>query len=522
MQVDEPLVTAFINARVRTLDPDRPHASALLVKDGLIEHVGSADDIGAIASGATQVDCGGATVLPGFVDGHCHFELTAVTTDAWINVHTPPHTSLASVAGEIRSRIANDTATDWVLCRSSFAMHEKVVERRLFNRHELDAIAADRPLAVFASLHVASLNTVALKRLALWEPDAPHPYHGLVHRDADGVPTGVVTEVFMMVPTPARGPAFDESVIRHARVQFNAAGTTSVGTMPESLDQIDRLRALHRDHKLSLRQTYYVISPGVANLDQAEELRQLDGTGDTFRFGGVKVFVNGCGHDGLGVPHDDPKWTQSALNFFVRDAQSRGLQVWLHSLNPRGVRMAAEAITEACGGGGNFLRHRIEHGGDFIDLADVAAVRASGALLVTTPQFLNSMTTDPTGPSAPLRTLRANGFRLIGGTDSTGTVPASVSILSNVATAATRRRHDGTTFHPQEALDAESAVRLFTSESSYGLHAESRTGQLRKGMAADLVLVTDDPTQIPATEISQVAVEATYLGGVQVWSSNVT
>jgi hypothetical protein len=398
-------------------------------------------------------------------------------------------------------------------------MHEKVVEARLFDRHELDAISCDRPLAVFASLHVASLNTIALQRLNLWDPNAFHPYYGLVHRDAEGVPTGVVTEVFMMVPAPARGPAFDESVIRHAREQFNAAGTTSIGTMPESLEQVDRLRALHRDHRMTLRQTYYVISPGVADLDQAEELRRLDGTGDTFRFGGVKVFVNGCGHNGVGVPHDDPKWTQSELNSFVADVQSRGMQVWLHSLNARGVRMAAEAITKACGGGANLLRHRIEHGGDFIDLADIDAVRASGALLVTTPQFLHSMTADPTGPSAPLRTLQANGVRLIGGTDSTGTVPQSVSILSNVATAVTRRRRNGTTFRAEESLDVQAALRLFTSDASYGLHTDTRVGQLREGMAADFVLLSEDPTQIPATEISQVAVHATYLGGVRVWSS---
>src|SRR5665213_3374547 len=172
---------AVVNANVWTFEDSHPRASAFLVEQGKVTVVSSTDQVLRAAAEAPVLDCGGATVLPGFVDGHCHFELTCLTTEYWVNVHTPPHESLDSVARAIRDRLNEPHATGWILCRSSFAMQDKVVEGRLFSRHELDAISADRPLAVFASLHVASLNTLALKRLHLWDIDAHHVFHGIVH-----------------------------------------------------------------------------------------------------------------------------------------------------------------------------------------------------------------------------------------------------------------------------------------------------------------------------------------------------
>ncbi|MBI1377319.1 MAG: amidohydrolase family protein [Frankiales bacterium] len=521
--VARPLPIAVVNARVWTFDAVVPSASAFLVVDGRIARVGStAEILGAAGREARTLDCSGATVVPGFVDGHCHFELTCVTTDRWLNVHTPPFDSLTEIAEAIGQRLEEDdeTSDEWLLCRSSFAAHEKVREQRLFTRQELDRLSDRRPLAVFASLHVASLNTVALRRLGLWDSSAPHPFHGVVHRDGDGTPTGVVTEVFMMVPSPGSDDEFLRSVQRHGHDLFGASGTTTVLTMPESVRQVHLLRELHRQRGLGLRQRYYLISPGVATMDEASQLLRAEQPTDTFSFGGLKVFVNGCGHDGLGSRLEDVKWTEGELSAFVVEADRRGIQVWLHSLTADGVRMAARAILEAGGHRGNPRRHRIEHGGDYVDLEDLGLIAASGALMVTTPQFLHSMSADETGPRAPVRSLAAAGIRVLGGTDSTGTVPSSVSILGNVATAVTRRRTDGTVLHADESLDVEDAFRLFTTNAAYGGFLEDHVGSLSVGKRADFALLSEDPREVDPLELGRVRVLSTHLGGECVWNSD--
>nr|BFE78589.1 hypothetical protein GCM10020093_011900 [Planobispora longispora] len=64
----------IVRGRLTTLDPARPSAEALAVRDGRILAVGSAAEIDALRGRATRVlDTGDACVLPGFVEAHGHF-----------------------------------------------------------------------------------------------------------------------------------------------------------------------------------------------------------------------------------------------------------------------------------------------------------------------------------------------------------------------------------------------------------------------------------------------------------------
>jgi predicted amidohydrolase YtcJ len=307
-------------------------------------------------------------------------------------------------------------------------------------------------------------------------------------------------------------------VTSHGRDLFNAAGTTTVHTMPESLGQVAELRDLHERGELTVRQRYYLIHPAVASFEEIVDHSARDRGSEWFSFGGMKLFVNGCAHDGLGNQIDDSKWTQDELDHLVGRAHANGIQVWLHSLDALGVRMAAKSVERAYGSGSRALRHRIEHGGDFIAPDDVDAVRRSGALLVTTPQFIRSMTRGVDEHFAPLRALQVAGFHLVGGTDSTGTVPESVSILGNVGTAVTRRNARGAVVGGDHALDVASAVGLFTTGSTYGGFEEGHKGAVRAGLLADLVQLEADPWSVDPDEIGSIDVVRTIVGGQTVFS----
>ena len=63
---------------MHTLDPHRPHATGLWVRDDRIVAVGDADEvIGAAGPTVDVVDLGGATVVPGLIDPHCHVSMLA-------------------------------------------------------------------------------------------------------------------------------------------------------------------------------------------------------------------------------------------------------------------------------------------------------------------------------------------------------------------------------------------------------------------------------------------------------------
>ena len=71
----------------------------------------------------------------------------------------------------------------------------------------------------------------------------------------------------------------------------------------------------------------------------------------------------------------------------------------MHAFTRRGIQMAANAaLASRLRAPGLERRHRIEHGGDYINLEDLELVRKSGVSLVTTPHFMYSGSPDPRHP----------------------------------------------------------------------------------------------------------------------------
>ena len=70
-QIDRPPETILVSGRVITMDPGRPRAEAIAVRNGKILLVGSTAHVSALKGPATRViNLQELTVVPGFVDGH--------------------------------------------------------------------------------------------------------------------------------------------------------------------------------------------------------------------------------------------------------------------------------------------------------------------------------------------------------------------------------------------------------------------------------------------------------------------
>ena len=394
-------------------------------------------------------------------------------------------------------------------------MHAKVSEGRLFTRAELDEIEPVRPLGVASGLHVLSLNTSGMHELGIFDlPDGPER---VIHRDADGAPSGVVTEVFDRMPFV---PAGEQAQVLREQIPILATqyGVTTVGSIAWNRWDADVLQGL-LDEGVPLRMRSYWHVPRVAQLDDAiaagiRSAESIPGSG----VGGVKIFVDGQHGDGFDAVFDDLKWDQEELDRFVARASSAGIQVIMHAVSTTAVRMALTAI-ERCGAGpGNPLRHRIEHGGDYIETADIAWAAEVGALLLTTPQFIVSTDGESSGPGALLRSITDAGVVLFGGTDTTGTVPEGASPLFNIA--CTIHRAVDPHWQSDQRLDFDAAARLFTSSAAYAMFEEHTRGSLFPGAVGDLVVLDravdeiDDPARF-----FDLRVRTTVFAGVPVYGA---
>ena len=68
-------------------------------------------------------------------------------------------------------------------------------------------------------------------------------------------------------------------------------------------------------------------------------------------------------------------------------------------------------------------------------------------------------------------------------------------------------------WHPEQRVDAETALRAHTLGAAYAAGEERRKGSLAPGKLADLTILSADPLAVPADELPALHVEATVVGG---------
>src|SRR5262252_10416738 len=170
-------------------------AGSMLVRDDRIAAVVSADEIQAAASpGARVVRLGGATVVPGLIDAHCHVSNVGYLS-AGADCSQPSAPDIPAIQARLREALSRTREGSWVT--GSGYVEYKLRENRHPTRADLDEAVPDRPAVLYhTSLHACVLNTAALRE-AGFEDGQPDPPGGVLGRDSEGRLDGVVFEAPM-------------------------------------------------------------------------------------------------------------------------------------------------------------------------------------------------------------------------------------------------------------------------------------------------------------------------------------
>jgi predicted amidohydrolase YtcJ len=149
------------DADVVTMAPGAGPADSMLIRDGRIAAVGQAEAVRAAAPGADVVRLGGATVIPGLIDAHCHVADIGYLAAA-ADCGQPSAPDIAAIQARLRQAAERTPGSSWVT-GAGYAEY-KLREGRHPNRAELDAAVPNRPAVLYhTSLHVCVLNTTALR-----------------------------------------------------------------------------------------------------------------------------------------------------------------------------------------------------------------------------------------------------------------------------------------------------------------------------------------------------------------------
>jgi predicted amidohydrolase YtcJ len=225
-----------------------------------------------------------------------------------------------------------------------------------------------------------------------------------------------------------------------------------------------------------------------------------------------------------------PNWTPDALNAAVVAADRAGLQVWLHAIGDRGVRMALDAHEAALAANGpRDRRGRIEHI-ETISPADYPRFKALGVIASMQPLHANpdqnneDVWSRNAGPDRASRgfswgNFERAGARLVFGSDWPVVTP---DVRRGLYCAVTRKTPEGKPeggWLPEQRVSLESALRHYTTDAAYASFEEGEKGQLAPGQLADLVVLSEDLFKAPPEAILKAKVVTTILGGRVVYEA---
>ncbi len=518
---------------MRTMDPAHPRAEAVAVAGRHILAVGSSDKVMALAGPGTEIlDLDGRLCLPGFFDSHFHvYDWTMGRASLLLAPAKTFGQCLDMVAGAARGKGPDA----WVIGRGF--NESDWPENRMPARADLDRAGGGRPVLVWrCDLHLAVASTRALE-LAGLDAFTPDPTDGIIERDAQGQPTGVLREgavnaVRHAIPVPGLEELAD--LLEDSQAELHRLGITAVhdvrlaGTVTESALTLSAWQRLHEDGRLALR--CWSSLPGECRV-QAQALGLRTNLGDdVLRIGHLKYFMDG----GMGArtawlldPYLDTGDTGLCLvppEEMLREAveaHKAGLAVMVHAIGDRAGREVA-GILEAVAklpGPGPALPHRMEHGqmlrpGDAARLARLGApVSAQPANMVLDINMIDQCAGDMGRHAYAFRTMLDAGVRLMFSSDCPVCDP---NPMVTVHGAVTRQRADGTPgkgWHPGQRVTVQEAIMAFTATPAACYAAAHRLGSISPGKLADLVVLDNNIFDIPPADILRTGVDATIFDG---------
>ena len=521
---------AILGARIRTLDPDRPWASAVAIRGGVIVAVGDDDEVrSASGPGAELIDGAGLAVVPGLTDSHMHPFLGALETRG-------ADRAGAATVDEVRERLAAQRRHcgegDWV---TGFSLEYRVFDGieasgELFE----EAVGGNPALLTFFDFHTALATPPALAAAGITGARSFDDASEIVCRP-DGRPTGELREEAIGLVVEAMPVPGDEqrlAYIAEALAAMNRVGLTASHMMDGTLATPDDCRALERSGRLTLRQVVpFTVQPAMGDDEIGAAIAAGAQSGRLWRSGWAKFFIDGVVESGtawLELPDTEgrgtePNWPdpERYAAVIARFAEA-GMPSITHAIGDRSVRCALDAYRRA----GPVVRgpHRVEHIETLQDdqLPRFAPERVVASQQVSHLQWMTPDMSDPwsrsLGPERAGRGFRTAELRRSGAVLALGSdwPVAGFDPRECMAWARLRRRpgnRDAGGYGEHQRLSALEALEGYTTQAALAVNDTAVAGRIMPGYRGDLSAFAADPVDCDADDLVDLPVLLTVVDG---------
>ena len=519
----------LVNGRIVTMDPRRPRAEAVALRDGKFLAVGSTAEIRELGGSSTPMtDLQGKTVLPGLIDAHIHG-----VSSGRINLYSVDCavTTLAELKDRIRRRAREVPAGGWIT--GDKYDDTKLDLGRPILRGDLDDITRDHAVVItHVGGHDSFVNSRALE-LARITGDTSDPDGGRIERTAGSrTPSGILREKAMDLVLKLIPPVSREENRKAAVWQlreFAKAGLTAIHDADASIEDVRGYMDAAQAGELPIR-VYLMVQ--FAEIEKLHLWGLRTGFGnEMLRIGGTKLYTDGAiagrtarlSRPYVGRPQDFGilTVTQEELDRRVLLAHQEGWQIGVHANGDVAIEMVLSSYEKAIRAHPKpDPRFRIEH----CTLVSPDILRRMKALGVIPTPFCTYVYQHcekwPAYGEDRLDWMFAMRSFLDAGIPATGSsdyIPGPFPPLLGMQSCVTRKGKDGKVWGARQKITVEEAIRCSTRHSAYASFDENRLGSIEPGKLADLVVLGADPASVDPDALSTIPVEGTMVGGRWAW-----
>jgi predicted amidohydrolase YtcJ len=532
-----------------TMDPKKPRAEAVAVRDGRFVAVGTRAEVGAAAGTGARLDrtFSDKVVIAGFVEQHVHPVLAALTMNTkvisiedWdaIDGFSPAVRDEKGYRERLRNALAEhqDAKEPFVTWGYHHYFHGQL------SRADLNKLAPDTPVIVWhRSAHEFFLNDAALKLTGIDEALV----NGLAEaaREQSSLPKGHFFEQGAMAILPKLAPYLASGEQFRRGLEFTKAyyhrnGITLAcepgGFLSKPMQ--DAINAVYSDDATPFNhcfigdgKSFFAIKPNDATSLLAET-RKVEGWGKGRTWyipDQVKLFTDGAiysqlmqmkdgytdGHHGAWIV--DPP----AFDFMFQTYWDAGYQIHVHNNGDAGLDVLLGSLQRAMARKPRSDHRTVLVHFGFAQPDQVAQWITLGGIVSSNPYYVTALAgryarlgigPERAANMVPHREVLGAGGSLSFHSD----MPmAPAKPMQLVWAAVNRYTAEGPVAGPAHRVPLDIALKAVTVDAAYSIRMEKRVGSIEVGKDANLTVLEQSPYEVAPAQLKDILVWGTMLEG---------
>ena len=524
------------NANLITMD-ENAAGDCMVIENGKILAVGREQKlIAESVSGANVIDMDGACIVPGFIDPHGHFFISAMAHKLFADVSCYPVGKVRSVSELIenlrqygKQHLGNSAII-------GFGFDDTLVkEYRMPTAEDLDQVSSARSVLVFhTSLHMLSANTAAMKKAGIVD-DTFQPECGNVYYE-NGKPTGVFEESEAMLPVVKKvfSPKMALSILKAMEEESERYLEKGITTVCEGAGNMAALYKLAYRMKRMKNRAIVCQSlkpdgtlPGKISFRNGKQL--IDGPVKLIADGSIQAYTAYVtqpyykNHPSRPKPEGycgNPGMTPEKLLQAINEIGRAGRAFAVHCNGDAALDMVLDAFAKAPSANydaRNLIIHCQMAREDQLDRMKELGLLPSffpAHIYVWGDNHVHTFLGEARGSRIdPVGSAVRRDMCFSLHNDAPVTEPSPLSLIWNSVARMTQK---GEVIAPEQRISVYEALKGVTCNAAYQYGAEGFLGSLSRGKKADFVVLDSDILNIPVEEIPDIRIREVWLEGRRV------